>query len=489
MSTFTSTFRRRPPESSPDDGRPVRVLVVTDYYPPFIGGAQIQTQRLARGLARRGYDVVVVTVGQPGLPRLENDNGIPVHRLRHLHPITRRTRSAQTHHAPFPDPLVALALTRLIRRFRPDVVQSYGWITYSCAAALLGRSTPLLVTARDYGYGCANRTLLRDGRQCNGPVFSKCLACAARNYGYPKGWFAALGVFVSRTLLRRKATALHAVSSYVDQTLQRDVAHGRIPSYVIHDSVADPRLGQDDPIVDEGLRPWTDRLPERPYILFVGALREVKGVTHLLDAYRRLHDPPPLVLIGTVERDGPAELPEGIVFIEDAPHALMPVAWDRSLFGVLPSLFPEPFGTVVVEAMSRGKAVIGTAPGGHVDLLEDGATGLLVPPGDVDALVAAMRRLLADEHLRVALGDSARRRAEDFSADATLPRLERLLLMLAGGDNGSADVADRPVARNATLPLGNSEAPKSTYGGTSAPSVGPASIAGEPRRVDSKVEK
>ena len=57
-----------------------------------------------------------------------------------------------------------------------------------------------------------------------------------------------------------------------------------------------------------------------------------------------------------------------------------------------------------MKGMSRGKAVIGTTPGGHTDMIVDGVTGLLVPPGDVDALRAAMQTLLDDPELCVRFG-------------------------------------------------------------------------------------
>jgi glycosyltransferase involved in cell wall biosynthesis len=63
------------------------------------------------------------------------------------------------------------------------------------------------------------------------------------------------------------------------------------------------------------------------------------------------------------------------------------------------------------EAMAHGKPVVASAVGGLRDLVADGETGLLVPPHDVEALRAALERLLADGDLRRDLGDAARSRA------------------------------------------------------------------------------
>ncbi len=74
------------------------------------------------------------------------------------------------------------------------------------------------------------------------------------------------------------------------------------------------------------------------------------------------------------------------------------------------STLPEAFSGVVVEAMAMGKPVVGTAIGGTPEQIEDGVTGLLVPPGDPEALAQALDRLLSDSDLRLAMGQAGRRR-------------------------------------------------------------------------------
>jgi glycosyltransferase involved in cell wall biosynthesis len=90
----------------------------------------------------------------------------------------------------------------------------------------------------------------------------------------------------------------------------------------------------------------------------------------------------------------------------------------------MPSLWPEPFGATVAEAMNRGKPVIGTTLGGHVDMIGDDA-GVLVPQGDVVALEAAMRELIGDPERRDRFGRVASERARSFAAGAVIPRFEQ----------------------------------------------------------------
>ena len=89
---------------------------------------------------------------------------------------------------------------------------------------------------------------------------------------------------------------------------------------------------------------------------------------------------------------------------------------------VLPSILPEPFGLVVIEAMASGKPVVATAPGGPSETVVDGETGFLVPPSDASAMAQALEVLLADPQKRVSMGEAGRRRAREVFA---LPRYVR----------------------------------------------------------------
>ena len=428
----------------------MRVLLASDYYPPYIGGAQIQTHLLAKQLTARGHVISVATVWQDDLPSYERADGIDVHRLRQLRTLPIFTRRQFQHHQPpFPDPVTAVALRRLIRRFKPDIVHSYGWISYAAAAALLGTSIPLLLTARDYGYGCAKRTLVYHDEICSGPRLAKCLGCAGRAYGTPKGWIAATGVIASRPLLRRRTSAVHSISSYVLEAVRRDFLHARgsTSDQVIHDVIGSAPPARAEAAPSVSTRSVLQQLPGEPFMLFVGAFRRVKGVPELLAAYQSLVDPPPLVMIGTMEPDSPASFPPGVRVILDAPNeaVLAAASEPHCLFGVMPSVLPEPFGTVVCEVMSCGKPVIGTKPGGHTDMIENGRSGLLVPRANVEALAAAMQELIDDEELRTRLGREALKSARRFTPDRLVPRIEHLYELIIARDGMGAAGNLRPT--------------------------------------------
>jgi glycosyltransferase involved in cell wall biosynthesis len=158
-----------------------------------------------------------------------------------------------------------------------------------------------------------------------------------------------------------------------------------------------------------------------------------KGLSTLLAAYQQLRNAPPLVLVGYETPDTPKSFPAGVMVLRNAPHANVMAAWERAAFGVMPSLWPDPSPGVVREAMSKGKAVVGTAIGGASEMIEDGKTGFLVPPGDAALMASAMQQLIDDPALCRAFGRAAQTSAEQFMASVSVPRFEQLYQRLIHG--------------------------------------------------------
>jgi len=100
------------------------------------------------------------------------------------------------------------------------------------------------------------------------------------------------------------------------------------------------------------------------------------------------------------------EVVDRVIYTGDV--ADMKAAYAAVDLTVLPTVLPEAFGGVVIESMAMGKPVIGTRLGGTVEQIEEGITGLLVPPDSVEGLAEAMDRLLSDPELRARMGAAAR---------------------------------------------------------------------------------
>jgi glycosyltransferase involved in cell wall biosynthesis len=162
----------------------------------------------------------------------------------------------------------------------------------------------------------------------------------------------------------------------------------------------------------------------------------------LLEAYRLLRTPPPLVLIGYPMRETDAILadpPPNVRVLGQWPPEAVHRAWKAALLGIVPSICQEACPTVIIEAMQAGLPVVATAMGGIPDLVVEGQTGRLVPPGDASALAAAIESLLADPAAVARLGQAGRRRSELFTASAIVPHIKTAYReAVATGSLGSA---------------------------------------------------
>jgi glycosyltransferase involved in cell wall biosynthesis len=182
-------------------------------------------------------------------------------------------------------------------------------------------------------------------------------------------------------------------------------------------------------------------LPERPQALFVGVLERYKNVDGLTDAWRRVAprvEDARLWVVGTgtlsdaVERLVD-ELPEHTRWTPRLSQPEVADALDSSTVLVLPSR-SEGMGRVVVEAFCRGRGVVGSRVGGIPDLVEDGVNGLLVEPGDVEALAEALARVFSDRPLADRLGRGAQASAELWTSapDEFARRIRALVERVAG---------------------------------------------------------
>jgi glycosyltransferase involved in cell wall biosynthesis len=323
---------------------------------------------------------------------------------------------------------VVARLTGIIGEMRPDIVHAQGWISYSCLAVRPRRDFRLVVTLHDHGMACPRRTLMRHGDAgCPGPRLDACLRCAPGQYGAVKGVALALALRAARPLHGR-ADSWVANSQFVADASRCAVPRGREISVIPPASEPPPPPGH---------RPeW---LPPDGYLLFVGALGRHKGLDWLLGAYASAGIGRPLVVIGTERADTPASWPAGVVVRTNVAHQQVMEAWRHAGIGLVPSLWPEPFGLVAVEAMRSGVPVVASRIGALPGIVVDGRTGFLVTPGDTTELLAAIRRLDGDPVLRRAMGAVGLAQAEQFSAQAVACRYEEHYReLLAGQGPGSA---------------------------------------------------
>ncbi len=196
-----------------------------------------------------------------------------------------------------------------------------------------------------------------------------------------------------------------------------------------------------------------------PLVAFVGRLNRWKGYEVLVEAAALLADELPDVrfaiagdppageewrtdaLKAEVERLGLIDRFELLGFVKDGA-----AVFERATIAVVPSTWPEPFGSVTLEAMWAGTPVIASAHGGSLEIVKAGKSGLLVPAGDPYALAGAIRRLMLDPALRRRVAEAGRRRAlEEFSPERLQEKLDEALTRLLQDGPRTASDAARPA--------------------------------------------
>ena len=199
---------------------------------------------------------------------------------------------------------------------------------------------------------------------------------------------------------------------------------------VIHNGI-DPerfrRTEQRDALDRLGVRP--------PYVLFVGRITDQKGIFHLLDAVPRLPGGVQVVLCASAPdtpeieerlRRAVPRHPNVLWINEMAPVDVVVQLYSHAAVFVCPSVY-EPFGLINLEAMACETPVVASAVGGILEVVEDGKTGLLVPPGHPEELAEALGRVLENPALGRSLGQAGRRRVEaQFSWASVAERTEHV---------------------------------------------------------------
>ncbi len=242
----------------------------------------------------------------------------------------------------------------------------------------------------------------------------------------------------------RSAAAVTAPSGYQAAEVAREMGWPRRRIQVVPNPL-DPGIlaaAESEPAVGT----------DAPIVLYAGRLAKVKGVEPLLRAVKEVRSHAPdarFVLAGPWQMDSkPASLgiemsaetnADGVSWTGQASRERLIALYRRASVFVMPSYF-ESFGIAVIEAMAFGLPVVATTAGGLPELVRDGETGILVPPGDPHALSEALLHLLRDRPLAHRMGQAGRRWVlERFTPDT----VARTMLCVYGGAVQSRVERDR----------------------------------------------
>lgn len=163
---------------------------------------------------------------------------------------------------------------------------------------------------------------------------------------------------------------------------------------------------------------------DKKVILFVGRLAEKKGVTYLIEAMKQIDDAI-LVIVGKGDledclKEQAKEQGDKIRFIGAKTHSQLPEIYASADVFAAPSITAsdgdkEGFGLVILEAMASGIPVVASASGGITDIIHNGENGLLSEEKNVSMIATALKRVLADDALRMQLIHNGIQTAQKYS--------------------------------------------------------------------------
>lgn len=371
----------------------MRILLVVHGYPPDdLGGTEVHTATVARELAARGHAVSVLAAvrrnGERDASVVDRvDDGVAVRRI--SAPRHGDARPALT------DPWVRKEFERLVDETDPDVVhvQHLMHLSGDLIGAAKDRAVPTVVTLHDLWFQC--------------PAVHP-----SPHAWHPPGRGWGLGCLVHHGMRTIAVDALRRTRPRPPtETLRRpgflrrqlDLADAILaPSRYIVDAFVRFGVAPDKlRLIPHGVTvrpPVRERFAPATRFGFVGSLVPTKGVHVLCDAFRRVDDDSSLHIYGPAYGTrylrrirsylGPRVRVEGEFAHEDAARV-----YGSFDVLVLPSLVPESFGLAASEAHAYGVPVIASSIGALSERVAHDRDGLLVPPGDVDALAQALARL------------------------------------------------------------------------------------------------
>ena len=295
----------------------------------------------------------------------------------------------------------AAEVARLLQTHRPDVVHvhnTFPRISPSLHWAAAEAGVPLVQTWHNFRLLCPQAMLLREGRVCEDCV-GRTPWPALRHACY-RGSRAQTGVLAGMLVLHR-----------VLGTWQDKVARHVVLNEFCRDKFVAAGLPAGRVVVKPNFVAAPAEAPDagaRQGLLFVGRLAPEKGIALLVEA-ARAGLPAPLTVLGDGPEAGRLRGVAGIDWRGRQPPPQVYATMQRAAALVVPSLWPETFGLVVIEAFANGLPVIASRIGALPELVEHGRTGLLFTPGDTQALRHTLRAALADPAALARMGAAARR--------------------------------------------------------------------------------
>jgi hypothetical protein len=386
----------------------VKILILSDDFPPqSFGGAGLVAFNLAKGLKNAGHEAFVVTTVREKSEEGEMDyEGLNVFKIyANYHERWRAYLSLY-------NPQTLKRVKKIIKKINPEIVHAHNvhyYLSYHCLKLAKAAGAEIFLTAHDamlYSYGKV------------ADEFKISWAQELKKYRLRYNP-------IRNLVIRRYLKYVDGIIA-VSDILRRALVNNGIKNVVtIHNGIdLNSWTTSDKSVVDFKRK---HDLEDKKIVLFGGRLSGAKGgesiVKTMAVVARRC---PKAVHLIAGRENGYASVIKDIakkenilnrlVFTGWLDHKEMVVAYRSSNVVVFPSVYFDPFGLVVIEAMAAQKPVVATCYGGAHEIVVDGETGYIVNPNNIDSFAEKILGLLKDEARAQMMGQKGRERvAKNFT--------------------------------------------------------------------------
>jgi glycosyltransferase involved in cell wall biosynthesis len=395
----------------------MRILLInTFYYPNIIGGTEISVKKLAEGLAKCGHDVSVLCTSENNAFEIINDVKVYRIRVKNLYaPIESKNQKA------IKKCIYKLLeinnyfnigiMDKKIKEIKPDVIHVnniYG-LSISLWKVLKKSNVPIIHTLRDYYLMCPKVNLISRGKICKNPKFV-CRLFANYNkniFKYDSCVTApsqfTLNLFIEKGLIERKNTKLIYNAIDFDRKISEKILSNKIK-----------------------------RKGSLIRFVYLGGLDEHKGIKWLINAFKKINNKNiNLSIAGKGKMENfirqASEEDNRIKYLGYLNEEQINKLLYKSDVLIVPSIWYEPFGRVVIDAYRNIMPVIGSDIGGLSEIIEDKETGLLVKLNSENDLINAINKFSDRSVIKEKLSYCINK-LFDFSLDNQVEQFEELYL-------------------------------------------------------------
>jgi len=376
----------------------MRVLLITDNHNPHGGGAEKYFFSLKDKLKELNYDVYSLGFGP------KNEEGKDYKVIKECDNLVSRHFWRM-----FFNPVIYCKIRKYIKKVNPDVIHIHNVNKYTQSLLLALRGYPVVQTVHDYGLVCPTLwNIHNDLKPCPTGMRVNCMFKHKRDYNLLIYLTMVYVFYIKRYLLKKMVdvfiTPSPQLKNYLEKNNFSNVVF--IPNFIT--------ITNDEPHFQK---------INYNQILYIGQLEENKGVHVLIKSLKKVVEKKPDVILNIAGSGTQQPYLEELVKRLNLEKNVRFLGWvnnvseliQESAFVVVPSIWLESFGMVILESMIYFRPVIGSNRGGISYLIEHGKTGLLFDITKPDELVNSILCLLEDNELIKEYGKNAHQKVINIS--------------------------------------------------------------------------